>query len=69
MRLRQLELMLKAQKPVLPPKAASVSPSSPADTLDIGKQLPLVPTFREAEIDSYFASTMAAQCVATAITM
>lgn len=45
MRLRQLELMLKAQKPVLPPKAASVSPSSPADTLDIGKQLPLVPTF------------------------
>lgn len=60
-KLRQLELQ--SQREMQAPHAgtdgtgmSSLSTTLPRATLDISKHIALVPTFREAEVDSYFAA-------------
>uniref|UniRef100_A0A672HFT3 CCHC-type domain-containing protein n=1 Tax=Salarias fasciatus TaxID=181472 RepID=A0A672HFT3_SALFA len=59
--LRQLEL--EAQSRAAPAPSASahadgshLSTSSTHDSFDLGKNIPLVPSFRETEVDSYFSA-------------
>lgn len=61
-RLRELELMAQreaAQRQSMTetvPPTPSSSPVSPSPTVDISKHIPLVPMFRETEVDSYFSA-------------